>query len=164
MKLSQVIALWMRTGGKHLEFRWALGYEMALARGYAMARHRLAPVSVIIWASTWEIVFAVNANSKDPDQPAGIYSLIRYFAILRYVQQYPMVLQTDSEGPDQTARMRSLIWSFAVRICPDTFMHDEAYLIKLKWLWFWRLQRTMPSRTISLLYMYMQNATRMLKN
>ena len=29
-------------------------------------------------------VFGVNANSKDPDQPAEIYSLIRNFAILCY--------------------------------------------------------------------------------
>ena len=30
-------------------------------------------------------VFAVNANSKDQDQPAEIYSLIRTFATLHYV-------------------------------------------------------------------------------
>ena len=65
-------------------------------------------------------VVGVNANSKDPDQPAEIYSLIRNFAILRYIVQYPMILYADSEGPDQTAHSRSLIWTFAVRICPKT--------------------------------------------
>ena len=62
-------------------------------------------------------VFWVNANYKDPDQPAEIrISLIRNSAIFRYVLQYPMILLADSEGPDQTARMRSLILGFAVRI------------------------------------------------
>ena len=32
--------------------------------------------------------FKVNASSKDPDQPAEIHSLIRNFAIFRYVLQY----------------------------------------------------------------------------
>ena len=36
LKLSQVIALWMRTWGMHLEFWCVQGYEMALARGYAI--------------------------------------------------------------------------------------------------------------------------------
>ena len=31
-------------------------------------------------------------NSKDTDQPAKIYSLIRNFAIMRYVLQYLMML------------------------------------------------------------------------
>ena len=37
-------------------------------------------------------VFGANTNNKDPDQPAEINSLIRNFAILRYVPQYPMIL------------------------------------------------------------------------
>ena len=37
-------------------------------------------------------VFRVNANSKDPDQPAKIHSSIRNFAILRYVLQYSLIL------------------------------------------------------------------------
>ena len=60
----------------------------------------------------------MTANSKDPDQPAEIYSLIRNFAILCYVLLYSMILYADSESPDQTARMCRLIWTFAVRICP----------------------------------------------
>ena len=63
-------------------------------------------------------VFEVNKNSNDPDQPAGIHSLIRNFARLRYVIHYPIILQADSEGPDQTAPMSRLIWAFTVRICP----------------------------------------------
>ena len=37
-------------------------------------------------------VFGVTANSKDPDQPTEIYSLITNFAILRYVLQNLMSL------------------------------------------------------------------------
>ena len=32
-------------------------------------------------------IFAVNANTKDPDQPAEIYSLFKNYTILRYVPQ-----------------------------------------------------------------------------
>ena len=55
------------------------------------------------------MIKCVFRESKDPDQPAEIYSLIRNLSIVCYVLQYPMVLQADKEGPDQTARMRSLI-------------------------------------------------------
>ena len=37
-------------------------------------------------------VIGINANSKDSDQPVEIFSLIRNFAILHYVQYYPMIL------------------------------------------------------------------------
>ena len=37
-------------------------------------------------------VFEVTANSDEPDQPAEIYGLIRDFAVLCCVLQYPMVL------------------------------------------------------------------------
>ena len=65
-------------------------------------------------------VFWVNANSKDPDQPAEIFSLIRNFSTLCYVLLYTMSLLMDSEGPDQTVWMCRLIWAFAVHICPKT--------------------------------------------
>ena len=68
-------------------------------------------------------VFWVIATSKDPDQPADIYSLIRNSAILCYVPQYPMILLAHSEGPDQTAGMRRLILGFAVRIILKTRFH-----------------------------------------
>ena len=59
-------------------------------------------------------VFVINTDSKDPDQPAKIHSLIRNFTILRYVLQYPMFLYADIEGP---ARIRRLIWAFYVYTC-----------------------------------------------
>ena len=39
-------------------------------------------------------VYGINANSKAPDLPAEIYSLIRTFAVglLRYVSQCPKIL------------------------------------------------------------------------
>ena len=55
-------------------------------------------------------VFVPNANSKSPDQLAEINSLIKIFTMLRYVLQYPIILQAHSEGPDQNARMRRLTW------------------------------------------------------
>ena len=60
----------------------------------------------------------VFRESKDPDQQAEIYSLIRNLYIVCYVLQYPLVLQADKEGPDQTAPMRMLIWAFPVCISP----------------------------------------------
>ena len=36
--------------------------------------------------------FGIDVNSEEPDQPAGIYSLVRSFAVLRYVLQYLMLL------------------------------------------------------------------------
>ena len=53
LKLSQVIALWMRTGGMHLEFWCAQRYAMALVRGYAMVRHQLALVKHGLTQTTW---------------------------------------------------------------------------------------------------------------
>ena len=69
------------------------------------------------------VLLGLNANNKDSDQPVEIYSLIRNFAILRYVPQYPMILYADSKGPDQAVRMRRLIWVFAVGICPKTRLY-----------------------------------------
>ena len=31
-----------------------------------------------------------------------------------------MIMSADSEGTDQTVRMHRLIWTFALRICPET--------------------------------------------
>ena len=41
LKMSQIVALWMRTKVMHLELRCVRRYAMAQARGYAMARQRL---------------------------------------------------------------------------------------------------------------------------
>ena len=65
LKLSQVIALWMRTGGTHLEFWCAQRYAMALARGYAMARHQLALadfVFLIVYDNVWNGYSAMHFN------------------------------------------------------------------------------------------------------
>ena len=51
---------------------------------------------------------------------AHAQSLIRAFALHRYILQYLMIMWADSESPDQTAHLRSLIWAFAIRICPKT--------------------------------------------
>ena len=45
LKLSQVVTLWMKSGGTYLEFWCAWRYAMVLARGYVMARHPLALVT-----------------------------------------------------------------------------------------------------------------------
>ena len=55
-------------------------------------------------------VFLMSGNSKDPDQPAKIYSLIRNFAILRYVLQY----QNDYISGQYRPRS-------------DTFLHGAIY-------------------------------------
>ena len=65
-----------------------------------------------------KVVFGVTANC--PDHPVETYSLIRTFAILFYVLQYPMILKADSDGPDETAPLHRLISSFALHLNPKT--------------------------------------------
>ena len=78
MKLSQVIALGMRTGGTYLEILCALGY--AMERGYAMVCHRLALVIIIIiiiiiFISIFCINYCIDVNSIDPDHtPRSVVS------------------------------------------------------------------------------------------
>ena len=53
-------------------------------------------------------VLEINVYNKDPDhRPAEIYSLLRNFALFRYVLQHPMIIQASSEGPDQTVHMQT---------------------------------------------------------
>ena len=65
------------------------------------------------------------ANSKDPDQPAEIYSLISSFAIFDLLQ-----LIADNECPDQTARIVTQA-DLGLR-CPnmpeDTFSQGAAHM------------------------------------
>ena len=57
-------------------------------------------------------------NREGPDQTALQRSLIRTFAVRRYILPYP---QFDSIfGTGQNIRLRRLIWDFAVRKCPKT--------------------------------------------
>ena len=50
-------------------------------------------------------MFAALANSQNLDHPVKPHNLIRTFAVHRYILQYPIILQADSEGPDQTAHI-----------------------------------------------------------
>ena len=57
-------------------------------------------------------------------------SLIRAFALHRYILLCQLILLADSEGPDQTVRMRRRILVFAVRICLRTrFSHGATRLV-----------------------------------
>ena len=71
-------------------------------------------------------VHGVNANSKNQNQPAEIYSMIRNVSILRYILQYQVILLAGSEGPDQPAQAD--LGLHCPHMLEDTFSQGAAHI------------------------------------
>ena len=71
-----------------------------------------------------------NANSEGCDHSAHSRSLIRAFAVRRYILQYPLNQSTSDANPDQTVRMRNLIWAFDARVWDNVPFSHMAHYIK----------------------------------
>ena len=59
-------------------------------------------------------VFEHAQNAQIQIHPTHVQSLMRAFALHRYILECPMILLADCEGPDQAVWMHRLIWALAV--------------------------------------------------
>ena len=108
-KLSQVIALWMRTGGMHLEFWCARRQAMSLERGYAIVCHWLALVFYINFLVAQASAPAQNVREAVPSERKNLVLLNMFFC-----REMRKIFKLD---------VTSLIWSYGVIRLSQLFIY-----------------------------------------